>query len=438
MQMYDIITDKRYGRELSDEQIAFFIKGYTAGSIPDYQAAALLMAICCNGMNRRETTTLTMEMARSGQMLDLSDIPGIKVDKHSTGGVGDKTSLIVGPIVAACGVPVAKMSGRALGFTGGTIDKLESIPGFQTALPFEKFINLAGSTNICLISQTGDIAPADKKLYALRDVTATVECQPLITSSIMSKKIAAGADAIVLDVKFGRGAFMKTYEDALALAQGMVDLGEQVGRRTVALITSMESPLGYEIGTALEVQETVEVLRGGGPDDLRQVCLELAANMLHLGGKGDIDECRVLARKSLENNTAYMKLWQMVLNQGGDATFLNEPPTSVFTKSVLSPCNGYVASLDAELCGTASMHLGAGRATKEDSIDYTAGVTLAVKPGDLVRQGDILAELHTSDAKKIAEAQQLIETAYKFSEQPPKPQPLILARVTRDGVEEYK
>ena len=231
---------------------------------------------------------------------------------------------------------------------------------------------------------------------------------------------------------------MKTYEDALALAQGMVDLGEQVGRRTVALITSMESPLGYEIGTALEVQETVEVLRGGGPDDLRQVCLELAANMLHLGGKGDIDECRVLARKSLENNTAYMKLWQMVLNQGGDATFLNEPPTSVFTKSVLSPCNGYVASLDAELCGTASMHLGAGRATKEDSIDYTAGVTLTAKPGDLVHQGDILAELHTSDAKRIAEAQQLIETAYKFSEQPPKPQPLILARVTLDGVEEYE
>ena len=308
MQMYDIINDKRHGRELSDEQIAFFIKGYTAGSIPDYQASALLMAICCNGMNRRETTTLTMEMARSGQMLDLSDIPGIKVDKHSTGGVGDKTSLIVGPIVAACGVPVAKMSGRALGFSGGTIDKLESIPGFQTALPFEKFINLAGSTNICLISQTGDIAPADKKLYALRDVTATVDCQPLITSSIMSKKIAAGADAIVLDVKFGSGAFMKTYEDGLELAKAMVDLGEQVGRRTVALVTSMESPLGYEIGTALEVQEAVEVLRGGGPADLRQVCLELAANMLHLGGKGDIESCRVLAQQALDNNTAYMKL----------------------------------------------------------------------------------------------------------------------------------
>ncbi|MBO7667488.1 MAG: thymidine phosphorylase [Firmicutes bacterium] len=438
MQMYDIINDKRYGRELSDEQIAYFIKGYVAGSIPDYQAAALLMAICCRGMNRRETTTLTMEMARSGQMLDLSDIPGIKVDKHSTGGVGDKTSLIVGPIVAACGVPVAKMSGRALGFSGGTIDKLESIPGFQTALPFEKFINLAGSTNICLISQTGDIAPADKKLYALRDVTATVECQPLITSSIMSKKIAAGADAIVLDVKFGRGAFMKTYEDGLALAKGMVDLGEQVVRRTVALVTSMESPLGYEIGTALEVQEAVEVLRGGGPEDLRLVCLELAANMLHLGGKGDIAACRLLAQQALDNNTAYMKLWQMVLNQGGDATFLNEPPTSVITRAVLSPCDGYVSNLDAELCGTASMHLGAGRVTKEDAIDHTAGVTLAAKPGDRVRQGDILAELHTSDAKKIAEAQQLIEKAYTFSEQPPQKQPLILARLTRDGVEEFE
>lgn len=437
MQMYDIINDKRWGRELSDQQIAYFVKAYTAGEIPDYQASALLMAICCNGMNRRETTTLTMEMARSGQMLDLSDIPGVKVDKHSTGGVGDKTSLIVAPIVAACGVPVAKMSGRALGFSGGTIDKLESIPGFQTALPFEKFINLAGSTNICLISQTGDIAPADKKLYALRDVTATVECQPLITSSIMSKKIASGADAIVLDVKVGRGAFMKTYADGLSLSRAMVELGEQVGRRTVAPVTSMDSPLGYEIGTALEVQEAVEVLRGGGPEDLRQVCLELAANMLHLGGKGDIESCRQMAQKALTDNTAYMKLWQMVLNQGGDATFLNEPPTSVFTKPVLAERDGYVAALDAELCGTASMHLGVGRATKEDTIDHTAGVTLAAKPGDLVHQGEILAELHTSDAQKLAEAQQLIQSAYSFSDQPPQPKPLILARVTRDGIEEY-
>lgn len=437
MQMYDIINDKRHGRALSDQQIAFFVKGYTAGAIPDYQASALLMAICCQGMDRRETTTLTLEMARSGQMLDLSDIPGVKVDKHSTGGVGDKTSLIVGPMVAACGVPVAKMSGRALGFSGGTIDKLESIPGFQTALPFEKFIDLAGSTNICLISQTGDIAPADKKLYALRDVTATVECQPLITSSIMSKKIAAGADAIVLDVKFGRGAFMKTYEDALELAKAMVDLGEQVGRRTVALVTSMESPLGYQIGTALEVQEAVEVLRGGGPEDLRRVCLELAANMLHLGGKGDIDSCRSLAQQTLKDGTAFMKLWQMVLNQGGDATFLNEPPRSVITKPVLSPGAGYVAGLDAELCGTASMHLGAGRATKEDAIDHSAGVTLAVKPGDPVRQGDILAELHTSDAKRLAEAESLIKKAYSFSPQPPAAQPLLRSRVTREGAEDY-
>ena len=437
MQMYDIINDKRHGRELTDQQIAYFIKGYTAGDIPDYQASALLMAICCNGMNRRETTTLTMEMARSGQMLDLSDIPGVKVDKHSTGGVGDKTTLIVGPIVAACGVPVAKMSGRALGFSGGTIDKLESIPGFQTALPFEKFINLAGSTNICLISQTGDIAPADKKLYALRDVTATVECRPLITSSVMSKKIAAGADAIVLDVKCGRGAFMKTYEGGLELAKAMVDLGEQVGRRTVALVTSMESPLGYEIGTALEVQEAVEVLRGGGPRDLKEVCLELAANMLHLGGKGEIESCRALARQTLSDNTAYMKLWLLVLNKGGDATFLDEPPTSVFTKPVLATCDGYVAGLDAELCGMASMHLGAGRATKEDSIDHTAGVTLKVKPGDLVHQGDILAELHTSDSQKLEEGYELVRSAFSFSDRQPEPQPLILARVTREGVQEY-
>ena len=438
MQMYDIINDKRHGLELTDQQIAFFIKGYTAGEIPDYQASALLMAICCQGMNKRETATLTMEMARSGQMLDLSEIPGIKVDKHSTGGVGDKTTLIVGPIVAACGVPVAKMSGRALGFSGGTIDKLESIPGFQTTLPQEKFIDLAGTTNICLISQTGDIAPADKKLYALRDVTATVECQPLITSSIMSKKIAAGANAIVLDVKFGKGAFMKTYEDGLKLAQGMVELGETVGRRTVALVTSMESPLGYEIGTALEVQEAVEVLRGGGPEDLRKVCLELAANMLHLGGKGEIDDCRKLAEQAISNNTAYMKLWQMVLNQGGDASFLDEPPTSTIRKPVLATADGYVTALDAELCGTASMLLGAGRATKEDSIDHTAGVTLVLKPGDPVRRGDVLAELHTSDAKKISEASKLITDAYSYGDQPPQPQPLILARVTKDGVEEYK
>lgn len=437
MQMYDIINDKRYGRALSREQIAWFVKNYTLGQVPDYQAAALLMAICCQGMDQQETAWLTLEMARSGQMLDLSDVPGVKVDKHSTGGVGDKTTLVVAPLVAACGVPVAKMSGRSLGFSGGTIDKLESIPGFQTALPLEKFISLAGSTNICLISQTGDVAPADKKLYALRDVTATVECQPLITSSVMSKKLAAGADAILLDVKFGRGAFMKTYAAALNMAQAMVALGEQVGRRTIALVTAMDAPLGRQIGCALEVQEAVELLRGAGPEDLRQLCLELAANMLHLGGKGETSACRKLAEQALSKGTAYMKLWQMVLNQGGDASFLDEPNLAAVRRSLRAETEGYVTALDAELCGLASRELGAGRTAKEDAIDYRAGISLRAKPGDYVRPGEELALLHTSEAKTLGEAEKLLRQAYQFGDAPPKRQPLIRARVSREGVEEF-
>ena len=392
MRMYDILAKKRDGGILTDEEIQFFIDGYVSGAIPDYQASALLMAIFLKGMTPHETAALTRSMAQSGDLVDLSSIDGIKVDKHSTGGVGDKTTLIVAPVVASLGVRVAKMSGRGLGHTGGTVDKLESIPGFRTTLDREAFFDVVRRVGVSVIGQSGNLAPADKKLYALRDVTATVNSIPLIASSIMSKKIAAGSDRILLDVKTGSGAFMKTLEDSIALAKEMVSIGEHVGRRTVALITDMDRPLGCAIGNALEVREACETLQGRGPADLTEVCIELAANMLWLAEKGELAQCRSLAKQQIANGEAFAKLKEMVQAQGGDTSVLDDP--SRFDRSnvcyeVLAQREGFLYAMDTERCGIASMELGAGREKKEDPIDYSAGIVLRKKVGDFVRKGEV-------------------------------------------------
>lgn len=440
MRMYDIIVDKRNGKELTQEQIAWAVAGYTGGSIPDYQVAAWLMAIYFQGMTERETAWLTDAMAASGELIDLAAIPGIKVDKHSTGGVGDKTTLIAGPIVAACGVPVAKMSGRGLGHTGGTVDKLEAIPGFQTVLPKEEFCRIVREVGIAVIGQSGNIAPADKKLYALRDVTGTVENISLIASSIMSKKIAAGADAIVLDVKTGRGAFMETLEGSLSLAKAMVAIGEKVGRKTIALVTDMDEPLGAAVGNALEVEEAAATLRGRGSEDLQQVCLELSANMLLLAGKGGghIDGCREMARQALTDGRAFAKLKQMVAAQGGDPSYLEESgsfPAAPLILPVKARTSGYVTAIDALAIGNASAVLGAGRLRKEDDIDHRAGLILKKKIGQWVEEGQVLAELHTAAADKGEEGSRLVARAIGIG--PAKPQlPLLIhSRVTAAGVE---
>jgi pyrimidine-nucleoside phosphorylase len=436
--MYDIIVDKRNGKELTREQIAWAVAGYTGGSIPDYQAAAWLMAIYFQGMTERETAWLTDAMAASGDHIDLAAIPGIKVDKHSTGGVGDKTTLIAGPIVAACGVPVAKMSGRGLGHTGGTVDKLASIPGYRTELPKEEFCRVVKEVGIAVIGQSGNIAPADKKLYALRDVTGTVENISLIAASIMSKKIAAGADAIVLDVKTGRGAFMQTLEGSLRLAEAMVAIGEKVGRETIALVTDMDEPLGAAVGNALEVMEAAATLMGRGPGDLRRLCLELAANMLLLAGKGDgdIDGCRKMARQALTDGRAFGKLKQMVAAQGGDPSYLDEPnrfPAAPFILPVKAPATGYVTAIDALAIGNASAALGAGRLRKEDDIDHRAGLILKKKIGQWVEKGEALAELYTAAADKGEEGGRLVAQAIEIGEAKPRPPKLIHGRVTAAG-----
>ncbi|MCL2164044.1 MAG: pyrimidine-nucleoside phosphorylase [Oscillospiraceae bacterium] len=441
MKMYDVITNKKHGLELSEEEIRFFVEGFTNGEIPDYQASALLMAICLKGMNSKETAYLTDSMAKSGDMADLSDIPGIKVDKHSTGGVGDKTSLIVGPIVAACGVPVAKMSGRGLGHTGGTVDKLESIPGMQTALDKDRFISIVRDVGLSIIGQSGNIAPADKKLYALRDVTATVDNIPLIASSIMSKKLAAGSNAILLDVKTGSGAFMKTVEDSANLAREMVAIGEHMGRRMAALITNMDAPLGMAIGNSLEVIESVDTLNGRGPEDLSEVCVELAANMLWLADKGELETCRSMARKAVESGAAFERLLMMVSAQGGDTSPLKD--ASLFDKSkVMSEYkalkSGFITHMQTEMCGAASVALGAGRARKEDSIDYGAGIILERKTGDYVNENDVIARLYTSEPGRLNEAVSILNEAVVIAEKKPELTRSILARITSDGIEYYR
>ena len=438
MRMYDILAKKRDGGILTDEEIQFFIDGYVSGAIPDYQASALLMAIFLKGMTPHETAALTRSMAQSGDLVDLSSIDGIKVDKHSTGGVGDKTTLIVAPVVASLGVRVAKMSGRGLGHTGGTVDKLESIPGFRTTLDREAFFDVVRRVGVSVIGQSGNLAPADKKLYALRDVTATVNSIPLIASSIMSKKIAAGSDRILLDVKTGSGAFMKTLEDSIALAKEMVSIGEHVGRRTVALITDMDRPLGCAIGNALEVCEACETLQGRGPADLTEVCIELAANMLWLAEKGELAQCRSLARQQIANGEAFAKLKEMVQAQGGDTSVLDDP--SRFDRSnvcyeVLAQREGFLYAMDTERCGIASMELGAGREKKEDPIDYSAGIVLRKKVGDFVRKGEVLASFYSSEESKCRTAEQTFTQALRIQDARPKQTALIHARVTAQGVE---
>lgn len=432
MRMYDIIMKKRNGGVLSREEISFVISGYTQGEIPDYQIAAWLMAIYFQKMNDQETAWLTEAMARSGDLVDLSEIPGIKVDKHSTGGVGDKTTLIVVPIVAACGVPVAKMSGRGLGHTGGTIDKLEAIPGFTTTLEKTRFLQIVREQGLCVIGQSGNIAPADKLLYALRDVTATVDNLSLIASSIMSKKIAAGADAIVLDVKTGSGAFMKTREDALCLAKAMVAIGENVGRKTVALITNMDIPLGHAIGNALEVIEAVETLKGHGPEDLTEVCLELSANMLFLAGKGSLEACRGLARQALDSGAAFGKLKAMTIAQGGDPSVLEDPST--FEKApiqhpICARTDGYITAMKTDQFGIAAVVLGAGRETKGAAIDHRAGIMLRKKIGEQVAAGEVIAELYTANEAAVAPAEKILLEAISIGPEKPEAQPLIYDRV---------
>lgn len=440
MRMYDLIIKKRNGKALSEKEIEYLITEYVAGNIPDYQMSAFLMAVYFNGMTEEETVAMTLAAAHSGDMVDLSAIDGITVDKHSTGGVGDKTTLIVTPIVAACGVKVAKMSGRGLGHTGGTVDKLESIPGFQTALTQEKFFEIVNTTGLSVIGQTGNLAPADKKLYALRDVTATVDSIPLIAVSIMSKKLASGSDGIVLDVKTGRGAFMKTVEDSIELAKTMVKIGENAGRKMVALITDMDIPLGNNIGNSLEVIEAVETLRGNGPEDLTSICLHLAANMLYLAEKGSMEDCMGLAKKSIIDGSALRKLAEMVAAQGGDESVIYDTERfdrASFEYKVISEEEGFIVSMNTEDCGIASAMLGAGRETKESEIDYSAGIILHRKVGDYVTKGECLATMYASDEELFAGAARRYLSAITIDSDKPKQRPLIYARVANGSVIKY-
>ncbi len=398
--MIDIIEKKRNGKELATEEINFFVKGYTEGTIPDYQASALAMAIYFQDMSDREIADLTMAMVHSGETLDLSAIHGIKVDKHSTGGVGDTTTLVLAPLVAALGVPVAKMSGRGLGHTGGTIDKLESIQGFHVEITTDQFIDLVNREKVAIIGQTADLAPADKKLYALRDVTATVDSIPLIASSIMSKKIAAGADAIVLDVTTGAGAFMKNEEDAIRLAETMVRIGNHVGRKTMAVISDMSQPLGYAIGNALEVKEAIDTLKGEGPDDLTELVLALGSQMVVLAGKATtLEEARNMLKEAIASGAGLAKFKKFVANQGGDPSVIDHPeklPQAKYTIDLPAITSGYVSQMVADQIGVAAMMLGAGRATKEDKIDFAVGIVLRKKVGDRVEAGEPLATIYAN------------------------------------------
>lgn len=423
MRMYDVIMKKRNGGQLTTEEINFFIEGYTKGEIPDYQVSALMMAIYFQGMNEQETLDLTMAMARSGDMLDLSDIQGIKVDKHSTGGVGDKTSLSLTPMVAACGISVAKMSGRGLGHTGGTIDKLESFEGFSTGISRDTFINNVNNIGIAIMGQTADLAPADKKLYALRDVTATVDNMSLIASSIMSKKLAAGADAIVLDVKTGSGAFMQKEEDALALAKEMVKIGNNAGRNTIAVVSDMDQPLGFAVGNALEVKEAIDTLRGEGPADFVELCMTLGSQMLIAGGKAkDEKEACAMLKKVIEDGSALKKLAEFVEAQGGDANAVYDTsklPQASIVEAVKAPESGYIAKIACAEVGICSLILGGGRETKESEIDLAVGIVLTKKVGDEVIKGETIAYIHANNRMKLENAKERFLKAYTFSEEKP-------------------
>ena len=438
MRMYDLISKKRNGGALSREEMTHLIEGYVKGEIPDYQMSAFLMAVYFQGMTKEETAIMTELVAKSGDVVDLSPIEGIKVDKHSTGGVGDKTTLIVAPLAAACGVKVAKMSGRGLGHTGGTVDKLESIPGMRVSLERNEFFEVVNKTGLCVIGQSGNLTPADKKLYALRDVTATVESIPLIAVSIMGKKLAAGSDCILLDVKTGSGAFMNTIEDSLALAQEMVSIGESAGKKTVALITNMDIPLGNNIGNSLEVIEAVETLNNQGPEDLTEVCIQLAANMLYLADCGDMKTCLTKVKEALKNGTALQKLIEMVEAQGGDIDVIKDVSKfekASIAKEVISPYDGYITFMDTKECGIASCILGAGRETKDDVIDYSAGIILKKKTGDKINKGDVLAVLYSNKDEKMQPAEEQFLRALKVESEEPEKEKLVYARVTMDGVE---
>lgn len=429
MRMYDIIMKKRNGEALSKPEIDFFIEGYTKGEIPDYQVSALMMAIYFRGMNEQETLNLTMAMAGSGDMLDLSAIKGIKVDKHSTGGVGDKTTLALTPMVAACGIPVAKMSGRGLGHTGGTIDKLESFPGFSTSISTQTFIDNVNRIGIAVMGQTADLAPADKKLYALRDVTATVDNMSLIASSIMSKKLAAGADAIVLDVKTGSGAFMKTEEDSVALATEMAKIGRNAGRNTIAVVSDMDQPLGFAVGNALEVKEAIDTLKGHGPEDFVELCMTLGSQMLIAGGKAkDAEEAHDMLLKVLDSGAALDKLAEFVEAQGGNKEAVYNTdllPKASIVEPVYSPVEGYIEHIECDEVGICSLILGGGRETKESDIDLSVGIVLTKKVGDKVVKGEPIAYIHANDEEKLITAKERFLQAYRYSETKPKKSKII-------------
>ena len=420
MRMVDLIQKKKDGYELSDEEIHYIIEGYTKGSIPDYQMSAWMMAVCFQGLTHQETVTLTKEMMHSGDVIDLSAIKGIKVDKHSTGGVGDKTSLVLGPIVAACGVPVAKMSGRGLGHTGGTLDKLESIPGFHIFLSDEDFVRQVNDCHLAIIGQTAKLVPADKKMYALRDVTATVSCVPLIASSIMSKKLAAGSDAILLDVKYGDGAFMKTKEDARKLAKTMIEIGKSLGKDTRATISNMSQPLGNAIGNSLEVKEAINTLRGNGPEDLLELCLEAGSHMLIQAKKTDsLLEARKMLEEAIRQRTALKVLAKMVKAQKGDDAYINHPELFEKAKEVIpvySTQSGYVKDLHALNLGLVSMKLGGGRQKTDDNIDHRVGLVLQKKIGDYVRKDDVLVYVHTNTGLSEELKQEILD-AYTFQDE---------------------
>lgn len=440
MQMYDLINKKKHKEELNKEEINYIIDGYTRGEIPDYQMSAFLMAVCLNKMTPEETANFTMAMTNSGEILDLSPIHGVKVDKHSTGGVGDKTTLILSPMVAALGIPVAKMSGRGLGHTGGTIDKLESFPGFLTTISTEKFIDNVNKIKLSIVGQTANLAPADKKIYALRDVTATVDNISLIASSIMSKKLASGSDVIVLDVKTGSGAFMKDYKDSLALAKEMVQIGNLSNKTTYAVITDMNQPLGRAVGNAIEVKEAIDTLSGKGPDDLLEVSLILASYML-LGAKKveSIKEARQLLLETIKNGKALDKFAEFIKAQGGDSEFVYHPELlkmGSIQYEVKAPKDGYIQGIDAEKIGNASSVLGGGRVTKDSHIDLSVGIYIHKKLGDKVSKNEPIARIYANDDAKRKEAKKRILEAYTITKDNVETPPYVYSIVTKDGIEE--
>ena len=442
MRVYELIKKKRDGLELSGKEIGFLIGGLVNGEIPDYQLTAFLMAVYFKGMTARECVELTMAMANSGGQVDLTAIHGFKVDKHSTGGVGDKTTLVLAPLVAASGGIVAKMTGRELGHTGGTVDKLESIPGMQLELPKDKFTEIVNGIHVCVIAQTAGLAPADRRIYALRNVTATVDSIPLIASSIMSKKLAAGANGIVLDVKTGRGAFTPSYESAVHLAKTMVDIGEGAGRRMVAWITAMEQPLGYAVGNTLEVREAIDTLRGSGPEDLVDLILALGSDMIFISGIAPSrKEAKSRITENLVNQNGLNRLRDWIAAQGGDPSIVDNPdmlPQPNAMIEIKAETSGYVSAIDALEVGLASKILGAGRKSKDDAIDYSAGIYLMKKIGDKVKAGDLLAVLHSDgDEIKIASARKKLLAAYSFNSNKIDPPKLLHARITKHGVEEF-